>query len=191
MAKKWSKKEINEYLNTKQISQENYVAPTVQTNYTPSVASTVDAFNSVEPTIKSVESTIQTMPNINSKQSQLETLSQTKEQINNSGLQEMENNKTKDKNKSFSFSIDNKKTNGVPSVAQKIKAIDPNNNIASIYDSDEYNLYYNNLDEKGKIKENKKILEMLQPDINLTYTNTKANTKVCANKYIINPNNTE
>ena len=60
MAKKWKKKEIDEYLSTKQISQDNYVAPTVQTNYTPSVASTVDAFNSVQPTIKSVEPTIQT-----------------------------------------------------------------------------------------------------------------------------------
>lgn len=51
MAKKWSKKEINEYLSTKQISQENYVAPTVQTNYQPSIESTVNAFNSVQPTV--------------------------------------------------------------------------------------------------------------------------------------------
>lgn len=61
MAKKWKKKEIEDYISTKQISQENYVAPTVQTGTAPgykSVASTVDAFNSVQPTIKSVDSTI-------------------------------------------------------------------------------------------------------------------------------------
>lgn len=91
MAKKWSKKEINEYLGTKQISQENYVAPTVQTNYTPSVENTVQAFNSVEPTIKSVEPTIKSVES---------TVQPTATQ---------ETTKPKEEKKGFSFSIDKKK----------------------------------------------------------------------------------
>jgi hypothetical protein len=90
MAKKWSKKEINEYLSTKQISQENYVAPTVQTNYQPSIESTVNAFNSVQPTVS--------QPTISNTQT---TVEQPKIQDNTTQQEEQ---------KSFGFSIDNKKT---------------------------------------------------------------------------------
>ena len=55
MAKKWKKKEIEDYISTKQISQENYVAPTVEIGTAPSyksVANTVDTFNNVSNNIK-------------------------------------------------------------------------------------------------------------------------------------------
>ena len=88
MAKKWSKKEIEEYIGTKQISQENYVAPVVETNYVPreqrtiqSVANTVDTFNNVNNNLKQVQTTVEPVTT----------------------------EKKKQENNSFSFSIDDAK----------------------------------------------------------------------------------
>lgn len=63
MARQWKDDEINSYLKTKNVTKSKYVAPEVQMNFTPksttsSVASTVDALNSVEPTVKMTDKQI-------------------------------------------------------------------------------------------------------------------------------------